>query len=175
MTPTHKNRLWLLITLCLAAIAVAAYMYLTDDSLRHKVLADGTEAFYYRGSSFDVSSNYPATRLIEEVDGEFFFRATAADKPLILHTKLLEITVTGASAFRVTAHADKPGERVDVLYGHVHTEKRYESPMPEPVDMVGGQMMMINVNIDFVEKEVLKDDEVPEWIMAIEPKGIQRP
>lgn len=164
-----------LITLVLLAIGAVGYWYLTDDSLKQKTLADGTEVFYFRGSSFDTASGFPDNRLIESVDGEFYVRTTANDQPLILHTKLLEITVTGESGLRILANADKNGERVDVLYGQVHTEKRYDSPVQERVDMVGGQMMMINITIDFVEKEVLHDDEVPEWILAIEPQGIQRP
>ncbi|WIO73543.1 hypothetical protein QP938_09545 [Porticoccaceae bacterium LTM1] len=163
------------IALALLAIGAAGYWYLTDDSLKVKSLADGTEIFYFRGSSFDTARGFPENRLIESVDGEFYVRTTANDQPLILHTKLLEITVTGESGLRILANADKNGERVDVLYGQAHTEKRYDSPVQERVDMVGGQMMMINITIDFVEKEVLHDDEVPEWILTVEPEGIQRP
>ena len=164
-----------LLSAVIAVAAVGLYLYFTDDYLKQQTLADGTEIFYFRGSSFDAADNFPAKRLLERIDGDFFIRSSTTDQPLMLHTQLLKITATGDSAFRVTAHADKTGERVDVLYGHVRTDKRYESPIQETVDMVGGQMMMINVTIDFVEKEVLKDDEVPEWIMQIEPKGIQRP
>lgn len=175
MTIRHKQRLLIVLSLALLLLAGWGYWYLTDDSLKQKTLADGTEVFYFRGSSFDTASGFPDNRLIESVDGEFYVRTTANDQPLILHTKLLEITVTGESGLRILANADKNGERVDVLYGQVHTEKRYESPVQERVDMVGGQMMMINITIDFVEKEVLHDDEVPEWILTVEPEGIQRP
>lgn len=167
----QKNQpwLWLTVSAISLAIGIPLLLYLTDDSLKSTKLADGTKAFYFRGSEITVAPNYPNPREIR-VDGDIFFQVSKGSQPLTIRSKLLVLTVTGRSAFRIMAYSEKNGEQVDVLYGNVTAQKSYDSPFDESAELVGGQMVMINSTIDLMEKEKLGDDEVPLWVQNIMAK-----
>jgi hypothetical protein len=74
-----------------------------------------------------------------------------------------KISVTGASAFRVTAYANQPGEQVEVLYGRVQANKAYPSEHRDPEIVSGGEFSMINEVIDLMEKEQLDPVELRRW------------
>ncbi len=163
----NRTRLaWLATSAMLLAAGILTILYLTDNSLKRLVLPDGTTAFYFRGSDVMPADGYPNPGEIR-VDGDIFFQIPENATPLIVRSKLLVLTVTGKSAFRVMAYSEKNGEQVDVLYGNVVAEKSYESPFDESADLTGGQMVMINITIDLMEKETLRDDEVPQWVQDI--------
>jgi ferric-dicitrate binding protein FerR (iron transport regulator) len=133
----------------LGVLAVRAHLMPKPRALR---LADGTEAFFLSSAHVEPASSYPEPREIR-VNGEAFIRASASEHPLIVRSRLLVLTVTGRSAFRITADAKSTGEEVDVLEGQVRAKKAYPSPQSEPDDLVGGQIVMLNETIDLQEKE----------------------
>jgi ferric-dicitrate binding protein FerR (iron transport regulator) len=140
-------------------LGVRTYLTPTPRALR---LPDGTEAFFLSDTHLDPASSYPEPREIR-VNGEAFIRSPAGEHPLIVRSRLLVLTVTGRSAFRITADASTTGEEVDVLEGHVQAKKSYLSPQSEPDDLVGGQIVMINKTIDLQEKETGNLPQLRAW------------
>ena len=67
----------------------------------------------------------------------------------------------GGSRFHVAADRSKPGEEVDLLKGKLKAKKSYHSTTDnEPETLVGGEMVMINQDIDLMEKEKLSPAEL---------------
>jgi ferric-dicitrate binding protein FerR (iron transport regulator) len=142
-------------TLMLGATACA-------PSPRLLQLPDGTEVFYLSNTKVQPDNAYPQVRQIK-IDGEVFIRATAGEKPLVLRTRLLILTVTGRSALRVTARSKETGEEADVLYGQVEAKKAYPSRQNEPDMLLAGEEVMVNETIDLQEKETADLPTLRAW------------
>jgi ferric-dicitrate binding protein FerR (iron transport regulator) len=125
-------------------------------------LTDGTESFHYSDSDLTPAAGYPQPREIV-ADGEFFLKAAAHAEPLIVRTRLLVLTITGETAIRIVAHHHEAGEQVEVLYGHVVARKSYPSNYSEPDTLEAGGMVLINKDIDLMEKEKCDLDELRAW------------
>ena len=101
-------------------------------------------------------------------------RVAADARPLIVRSRLLILTVTGETAFRMTAYAKEAGEQVEVLYGHVKANKAYESTYNEPDLLTGGDMTMINKSIDLMEKEKTDVAQLRAWSEALIASAVQQ-
>ena len=151
---------------CFAALAACAP---TPRSVR---LADGTEVFYLSNTSIQPAIFYPRPREIK-VDGEAFIRASATAEPLIVRSRLMVLTVSGASALRVTARSKETGEEADVLYGHVEARKAYPSRQNEPDTLLAGEEVMVNETIDLQEKETTDLSSLRAWSEALVASAAQ--
>lgn len=129
-------------------------------------LADGTEAFYLSNTSIKPADVYPRTRELK-IDGEAFIRTPETGHPLTIRTRLMVLTVTGASALRVTARSNETGEEADVLYGHVEARKAYPSRQSEPDSLGAGEEVMVNETIDLQEKETADLSSLRSWSEAL--------
>ncbi len=76
------------------------------------------------------------------------------------------MTVTSsAAAFKVDGFPNSPGEEVDLLSGELQAIKSYHSKTDnEPAKLIGGEMVMINTDIDLMEKENFDSSELKDWI-----------
>ena len=95
------------------------------------------------------------------LDGEAWFDASAkANWPMVIHTRDLVIEILG-TRFKIDAYRNKPGEEVDVLSGSLRVRKSYHSDTDnEPETLKDGEMVMINHDIDLMEKEALSPAEL---------------
>jgi FecR protein len=85
---------------------------------------------------------------------------SGAGRPFVVHTGNLRIEVLG-TRFRVDAVRKRPGEEVDLLEGRLRVTKSYHSDTDnEPEVLSAGEMVMINREIDLMEKEKLSPDEL---------------
>jgi len=150
--------IWIVAIALLAVGAFALYRW----PAQYLRLADGSEIFFHRDSKITAAAHYPHPRAVT-VDGDFFFRVPAAEQPLIVRSRLLILTVTGKTAFRITAYAKEAGEQVEVLYGNITAHKNYKSSYQEPDVLTGGQMTMINRSIDLMEKETADLPALRAW------------
>ncbi len=125
-------------------------------------LNDGIEAFFYSDSALTPTPGYPHPRQIT-ADGEFFLRIPDRPHPLTLRTRLLVLTVTGKTALRIVGYSHEAGEQVEVLYGDVLARKSYESPYSEPDHLGAGGMVLINRDIDLMEKEKCDVEVLRSW------------
>ena len=153
-------------------VAIAVVIVLTHTNAtsepREMLLADGTQIILLRGTRARPAEGYPRNREIEiQGTGEVFIKTRQQDKPLIVRTGLLILTVEGESALRGTVSSERIGEQVEVLYGRVRAAKSYASPFSEPDILVGGEMSMVNLSIDLMEKETFDRGELIRWSNAV--------
>jgi len=125
-------------------------------------LADSTHVYLLGDTKLMPAAGYPNRRALT-LDGDAFFDIPGAAAPLIIHTKLLTITVKGKAALRVTGPAKEEWGEVDVIEGNVIVHKAYESTFNRPDTLTGGQMQMINRTIDLMEKEVFDAAALKAW------------
>lgn len=125
-------------------------------------LPDGTDVFYLSNTKVKPANFYPRIREIK-IDGEAFIRAPAAAEPLVVHTRLMVLTITGRTALRVIARSHETGEEADVLYGHVEARKAYSSRQNEPDTLASGEEVMVNETIDLQEKETTDLASLRAW------------
>lgn len=80
-------------------------------------------------------------------------------KPFIIRTRNLVIQVLG-TRLHIDAFASSPGEEVDLLEGKIRVNKSYHSSTDNETETLqAGEMVMINRDIDLMEKETLKPEE----------------
>ena len=124
-------------------------------------LPDGTVIVASPETTISLSKGFGKDNREVELDGEARFDvATKPDWPMVIRTRDLVIEVLG-TRFKVNAYRDKPGEEVDVLTGSLRVRKSYHSDTDnEPEVLKGGDMVMINHDIDLMEKEALSPAEL---------------
>ena len=152
--------------LLVVAGIIGVVMWKDYTTPRQLQLADGTAAYFLGDTQVTPATDYPQRREIT-VDGDVFMAVAANAQPLTVRSRLLVLTVTGKTAFRMTAYAKEAGEQVEVLYGHVTAHKSYDSPYQEPDVLTGGEMTMINRDIDLMEKETTDIGALCDWSRAI--------
>jgi transmembrane sensor len=121
------------------------------DSSRVKI-GDGTVIVL--GTGFTTGSR------VVDLDGEGMFEVRASGAgPFVVTTKNLIIQGAGMK-FRVEAVRSTPGEEVDLLEGRLRVVKSYHSDTDnEPEVLDAGDMLMINREIDLMEKEKMNGEE----------------
>lgn len=124
-------------------------------------LPDGSRVMVSPETSITLARGFGRENRDIELDGEARFDVAAKPGfPMVVHTRDLVIEVLG-TRFRVDAFRDKPGEEVDLLTGSLRVKKSYQSDTdndPEVLD--AGDMVMINSDIDLMEKEKLSPAEL---------------
>ena len=98
-----------------------------------------------------------------ELDGEALFDVTAG--PFEINTRDLKVEVLLAGGrFHVDAWRSRPGEEVDLLVGRLRVRKSYHSDTDNEAEMLqDGEMVMINHDIDLMEKEKLGPAELDKF------------
>ena len=124
-------------------------------------LPDSTEVLLNDKSLLSISGGFNKSDRELQLDGEAVFEVNAdAGKPFVVRTRNLQILVLG-TRFRVDAHAESPGEEVDLLTGRLKVIKSYHSTTDnEPEVLQAGEMVMINRDIDLMEKEKMSPAEL---------------
>jgi ferric-dicitrate binding protein FerR (iron transport regulator) len=135
-------------------------------------LPDGTVVVMNAGTVISISSLFNKDNRDVELGGEALFTVAAnAGKPFIVHTKDLKILVLG-TRFRVDAYPGKAGEEVDLLSGSLKVMKSYLSDTDnEPELLQASEMVMINREIDLMEKEHFDPSEEKGWGIGPIPKN----
>lgn len=127
-------------------------------------LPDGSEVLAMPNTTVGLAKGFGRENRDLVIEGEAVVEVTgtAAAYPFTVHTRDLVIEVLeGGSRFHVAADRSKPGEEVDLLKGKLRARKSYHSSTDnEPETLVGGEMVMINQDIDLMEKEKLSSAEL---------------
>ena len=157
------------------------YVNGTDKSQR-VALPDGSRLLISPGTVVVLAKGFGKDNRDLDLDGEAMFEVSAgaggganagagaglgaagsgsgAGRPFVVHTGNLRIEVLG-TRFRVDAVRKRPGEEVDLLEGRLRVTKSYHSDTDnEPEVLSAGEMVMINREIDLMEKEKLSPDEL---------------
>lgn len=132
------------------------------------VLPDSSRILILHKVSFNSSETSNNGHTIK-MDGDMFFDIRHQQGPFMVHTRLLNLSVTGPAAFRVIAYSKEEGEEVQVLYGNIVAKKSYKSDFPEPEILGKNNLLMINKSIDLMEKEENLDTRnLREWKKKID-------
>jgi transmembrane sensor len=122
-------------------------------------LPDGSKLLLSPKTSIFIAKGFGRENRDMELDGEALFEVVAG--PLHLHTRDLSVDVLWAARFRVDAYRNKAGEEVDLLAGRLQVAKSYHSDTDSASEVLeAGEMVMINRDIDLMEKEKLSADEL---------------
>jgi ferric-dicitrate binding protein FerR (iron transport regulator) len=142
------------------------------------VLPDGTKVTVHAGTSVRIAEKFDKGDREMWLDGDALFEVSEGSvgnvgksggagmgKPVIIHTGNLRIEVLApGSRFRVDARKKEAGEEVDLLAGKLRVMKSYHSDTDnEPDTIVAGEMVMINREIDLMEKEKMDGSEMKGW------------
>jgi transmembrane sensor len=127
-------------------------------------LPDGTKLITHSGTVVRLSKGFNGKDRELSFEGEAIFEVSGdTTKPVIVHTRYLQIQAKGAR-FRVDAKAGDAGEEVDLLSGKLKVMKSYHSDTDnEPETIHAGEMVMINRDIDLMEKEKMDGSELKGW------------
>lgn len=139
-------------------------LYENGTALPRKIrLGDGSDILLSAKTKLRVSREFAVKNRDVQLDGEAFFDISGggdAGRPFTIYTRSLQIFVLG-TRLRVDAFADNAGEEVDLLSGKVKVIKSYHSTTDnEPEILQAGEMVMINRDIDLMEKEKLDSAEL---------------
>ncbi|HVW59350.1 MAG TPA: FecR domain-containing protein [Puia sp.] len=123
-------------------------------------LPDGTRVLMDPRTVIRPSEGFGKTNRDIQLDGEAMLIVRSdAGKPFVIHTCNLVIHVLG-TRLHIDAFASSPGEQVDLLEGKLRVTKSYHSSTDnEPETLHAGEMVMINRDIDLMEKETLSPEE----------------
>lgn len=122
-------------------------------------LPDSSKVKLSDGSTIAVGAGYSRGNRSVDLDGEGMFLVRAGDR-FVVTTKNLNIQGMGTK-FRVDAPRNKPGEEVDLLDGVMVIRKMYRSDLDSAQEVLhSGDMLMINREIDLMEKEKMNADEL---------------
>jgi hypothetical protein len=161
-------------------MAIGVY---SNGSLTRKdiVLPDGTKVAMHAATSLRILRKFNRGGRELWLDGDALFELKGGDvrgaggpgnagrtgmvKPFVIHTGNLWIQVLAAgSRFRVDARKKEAGEEVDLLAGKLKVMKSYRSDTDnEPDTIVAGEMVMINRDIDLMEKEKMDGTDMKGW------------
>lgn len=126
-------------------------------------LPDGSTVMVMPGSTIATAKGFGRENRDLEVDGEVMIEVNGAVSwPFVVHTRDLVIEVLpGGAKFHVDASRSRPGEEADLLEGRLRVRKSYHSNTDnEPEELTGGEMVMVNRDIDLMEKEKLSPAEL---------------
>jgi transmembrane sensor len=126
-------------------------------------LPDGSTVVVMPGTTVTTAKGFGKNNRDLDVDGEVIVEVSgAASWPFVVHTRDLVIEVlAGGSRLHVDASRSRPGEETDLLEGRLRVRKSYHSDTDnEPEVLAGGEMVMINRDIDLMEKEKLSPAEL---------------
>ena len=148
----------------MASVALVLLSACGKPTPKELLLADGTQIILLDGTRALPAEGFPGNRSVQiEGNGQVFIAVKGQQKPLIVRTGLLILTVAGGTAFRALVSSEKIGEQVEVLYGRVQAAKAYPSRFNEPDVLEAGEMSMINRSIDLMEKEKFDPSELARW------------
>jgi transmembrane sensor len=130
-------------------------------------LPDGSYVLISDGTVIVLAKDFGKSNRDLDLDGEGMFEVNGrTGRPFVVRTgnlviELLDTLVQGADRFRVDAARKRAGEEVDLVAGRLRVVKSYHSDTDnEPEILAAGEMVMINREIDLMEKEKLSVEEL---------------
>ena len=138
----------------------ARYVNHTGD-MQWVELPDGSRVKLGDGAVIVLGQQFALGNRVVDLDGEGMFVVHGmSGKLFVVTTKNLIIQGPG-TRFRVDAVRKRPGEEVDLLEGRLTVRKSYHSDLDnEPEMLEAGDMVMINREIDLMEKEKMNAEDM---------------
>jgi len=124
-------------------------------------LPDSSRIKLSSGTTVVLGAGFGHGTRVADLDGEGMFEVRVVPgQPFVVKTKNLIIVGPG-SKFRVDAVRSRPGEEVDLVAGQLTIRKSYHSDLDSATEeLTSGDMLMINREIDLMEKEKMSVEEL---------------
>jgi hypothetical protein len=132
-----------------------------QQRLRQHVLVDHSIVRLPAEGTLTLDPHFPKPRSMT-IEGEAYVKSVAGPAPMRIELQFITLTIRGDALVHVVAKPNESGEEVDVLFGDVTVQKNYPSAFPEPDRLGAGEMSLINITIDLMEKEKLDAASVRE-------------
>ena len=158
--------IWIAVLLGVTIVLAVGREYFERRRVHSLVLSEGVRALVHGRSRLDAGASSAHTLKLW-LDGEAVID-TPATATLTLRSTLLEVSSERGepTRFYIDAYAEQPGAQVLVLRGYVQVRKAYASPSPESYRLGPGEMLMVNRDIDFMEREKFTPMELPDWVRS---------
>jgi transmembrane sensor len=166
----RKTAFYLSLVVGLAACHGSGDTILVEDGTRYVnnsggaqwvTLPDDSKVRVSSGTTIVLGKDFDFGNRVVDLDGEGMFEVRERKgKQFVVTTKNLVIFGPGAR-FRVDAVRSRPGEEVDLLDGELTVRKSYHSDLDSAAETLkSGDMLMINREIDLMEKERMNKEEM---------------
>jgi ferric-dicitrate binding protein FerR (iron transport regulator) len=131
-----------------------------SDGAQGVILPDGSHIKLSSGTTILLGKGFDLGNRVVDLDGEGMFEIhVQKGRQFVVTTKNLLIHGPG-TRFRVDAVRSRPGEEVDLLDGELIIQKSYHSDLDSLAEKLSsGEMLMINREIDLMEKEKMTPDD----------------
>ena len=124
-------------------------------------LPDSSLVIVAPGTTIELARGFGKDNREVSLDGEAWFEIAPGRGHFELHTRDMSVEVLAPGRFHAEAFRARPGEEVDLLDGGVRARKTYHSDTDNEPEVLGaGEMVMINRDIDLMEKEKLNEGEL---------------
>ena len=111
-------------------------------------------------SSLKVKDSLADERQLMQLDGKAHFTIAQATQPIVIYTGMMKLTTRDVE-FSINAYSESPGQSLKVLNGQLIATKSYPSDFPNTDTLHKGEMILINRDIDLMEKETFDTSQVP--------------
>ena len=131
-----------------------------SDGVQGVILPDGSHIKLSSGTTILLGKGFDLGNRVVDLDGEGMFEIhVQRGRQFVVTTKNLLIHGPGIR-FRVDAVRSRAGEEVDLLEGELTIQKSYHSDLDSLAEKLSsGDMLMINREIDLMEKEKMNGEE----------------
>lgn len=127
-------------------------------------LQNNSHAILNVNTSLKIGNDSTSNSKKMALDGDAFFNINGKNGDSVyIYTGMLVIGTTNA-AFRIQAHRENAGQTIEILSGKAKVSKGYPSTFNDPEFPGAGEMVMINKDIDLMEKEKQDTAELKTWL-----------
>ncbi len=103
-------------------------------------------------SSLKISDSLYQNKYLFKLDGKAHFFIKKSTHRFVIFTGMMKLE-TQAVDFKIKAYSSSPGQSLKVLKGKLIATKSYQSDFPNTDTLRQGEMILINRDIDLMEKE----------------------
>ncbi len=148
----------------------ASYTLLENKTSTPKAFAVTTDVHVVldSASSLKVMDSLQNSSRLLQLDGIAHFTIDSAPYPVRIYTGMMELAAQHVD-FTVDAYSDSPGQSLKVLNGTLIATKAYPSDFPNTDTLGAGEMILINRDIDLMEKETFDTASTSDTATARDP------
>lgn len=111
-------------------------------------------------SQIKIMDSLQSGEKLLSLDGKAHFIIKDTDIPVVIYTGMMKLKSHSVD-FQADAYRDSPGQSLKVFKGQLIATKSYKSDFPNTDTLHRGEMILINRDIDLMEKETFDTNKNP--------------
>lgn len=123
----------------------------TDSLPKYYSISERIAVTLDSASTLRISKNISDTFLMD-FRGKAHFLIHPDSIPVVIHTGMMKLNTKSVN-LRLNAKAQSPGQSLKVFGGKLIATKSYKSDFPNTDTLSKGDLILINIDIDLMEKE----------------------